>query len=344
MYQAKTKNSVFREGLSLGWRGFLERNPGLRAPLGVAVPLILMIVVLALANPVFASQQNIFNVLRQASVFIVLGVGMTYVIATGGIDLSVGSTVGLTACVVGLMLDPRFWGGQMPIGLAVLASVGVGALVGTINGFAISILKVPPLIATLGMLNAVRGAAYLIMGDYIARGFPDAFTTIGRGYIGPVPIPVIIALIIVVVGSVFLNYTRQGKYMLAIGGNEEAARRFGVNITLHKMMAYIICGALAGLAGVMLASRVNAAQATLGEVMELHTIAVVVIGGTYLFGGYATMLGTLLGAVTLGVLDNGLLIIGVPFFWQMITIGLLLILAVAIQLYRFRAAPTRGKR
>jgi ribose/xylose/arabinose/galactoside ABC-type transport system permease subunit len=141
---------------------------------------------------------------------------------------------------------------------------------------------------------------------------------------------------IVILGAIFLNTTKRGKYLLAIGANEEAARRFGVTVRTHKFLAYVISGALAGAGGILLASRLNAAQATIGQMMELHTIAVVVIGGTYLFGGYATMLGTLLGAILLGVLENGLLIIGVPFFWQMITIGLLLVIAVAIQLYRFR--------
>ena len=319
-----------------GWRAFLERNPGIATPLGVAVPLLAIIVVITVSNPVFLSQRNLFNILRQTAVFMVLGVGMTFVIATGGIDLSVGSTVGLTASVAGLLLDPRFLGGASSTGVAILAAVGVGALVGVINGTAVSVFRVPPLIATLGMLNAMRGVAYLIMGQNIARGFPVAYQNIGQAYVGPVPVPVIIALSTIVIGAVFLNMTKSGKYILATGGNEEAARRFGVRVNRYKFVVYVVSGALAGVAGVLLSARLSAAQATLGQVMELHTIAVVVIGGTYLFGGYATMLGTFLGAILLGVLENGLLIIGVPFYWQMITIGFLLVIAVAIQLYRFR--------
>ena len=318
------------------WKAFLERNPGIVTPLGVAVPLIAIVLLITLSNPVFLSQRNLFNILRQTSVFMVLGVGMTFVIATGGIDLSVGSTVGLTASVAGLLLDPRFLGGPSSTVVAVMAAIGVGALVGVINGTAVSVFRVPPLIATLGMLNAMRGMAYLIMGQNIARGFPAAYQNIGQAYLGPIPVPVVIALSIIAIGAVFLNKTKTGKYILATGGNEEAARRFGVRVSRYKFLVYVVSGALAGVAGVMLSARLSAAQATLGQVMELHTIAVVVIGGTYLFGGYATMLGTLLGAILLGVLENGLLIIGVPFFWQMITIGFLLVIAVAIQLYRFR--------
>jgi len=320
-----------------GWKGLLQRNPGLVTPLGVALPLIAIVIVLTISNPVFLSSRNIFNVLRQTSVFMVLGVGMTFVIATGGIDLSVGSTVGMTASLAGLMLDPRFLGGPSTTVVAVVVAISAGALVGVVNGTAVSVFKVPPLIATLGMLNAVRGVAYLIMGQNIARGFPASFQSIGQAYIGVVPVPVIIGLTTIIVGAVVLNMTKTGKYLLASGGNEEAARRFGVSVNRYKFIAYVVCGALAGLAGVMLAARLSAAQATMGQVMELHTIAVVVIGGTYLFGGYATMLGTFLGAILLGVLENGLLIIGVPFYWQMITIGVLLVVAVAIQLYRFRS-------
>lgn len=319
-----------------GFKAFWYKNPGLATPVGVAVPLVAIIVILTLANPTFLSERNIFNILRQTAVFMVLGVGMTFVIATGGIDLSVGSTVGLSASVAGLLLDPRFLGGQTSTVVAVLAAIAVGAAVGIVNGTAVSVFKVPPLIATLGMLNAVRGVAYLVMGQNIARGFPDAFQRIGQAYVGIVPVPVIIAIGTILLGALFLNRTKIGKYMLAAGGNSEAARRFGVPVNHYKFLAYVISGSLAGLAGVLLAARLSAAQATLGQVMELHTIAVVVIGGTYLFGGYATMLGTFLGAILLGVLENGLLIIGVPFFWQMITIGFLLVAAVAIQLYRFR--------
>ena len=319
-----------------GWRALLARNPAMVTPLGVAIPLLVIIVVITLSNPVFLSQRNIFNILRQTAVFMVLGVGMTFVVATGGIDLSVGSTVGLTACVAGLLLDPRLLGGPAPTPVAVVAAVAVGSLVGVVNGTAVSVFRVPPLIATLGMLNATRGVAYLIMGQSIARGFPQAYRNIGQAYLGPVPFPVVIALATIAVGAVFLNMTKTGKYVLATGGNEEAARRFGVRVNRYKFLVYVVSGSLAGVAGVMLSARLSAAQATLGQVMELHTIAVVVIGGTYLFGGYATMLGTFLGAILLGVLENGLLIIGVPFYWQMITIGFLLVIAVAIQLYRFR--------
>ena len=203
---------------TLNIRTVLRRHPGLVPPLGVAIPLIVMVIILTIFNPVFLSQRNIFNVLRQTSVFMVLGVGMTFVIATGGIDLSVGSIVGLSASVAGLLLDPRFWGGQSSVFVAVVVAIGIGALAGMVNGAAVSLFGVPPLIATLGMLNAVRGFAYLLMGQNIARGFPDSFQVIGQAYIaGVIPVPVVIGIVTILLGALFLNMTKRGKYLLAIG-------------------------------------------------------------------------------------------------------------------------------
>jgi ribose transport system permease protein len=212
----------------------------------------------------------------------------------------------------------------------------VGAVVGLVNGSAVTFLKVPPLIVTLGTLTAVRGAAYLVMGPNQVRNFPDSFVFIGQGSVFGLPTAGVIALVVVLLGAFLMNYTSFGKYILALGGNRSAATRAGIRVWKYELGSYVLCGALAGLAGIMLASRLNAAQAVLGATMELHTIAVVVLGGTYLFGGYATLLGTFLGAVFLGVAENGLLLMRVPFYWQLVVIGLTLVIAVAIQLYRFR--------
>jgi len=315
--------------------GFLQRHPGLWSPLGLVVPLLLLAIVISLVNPVFLDSRNLFNVFRQISIFLVLGTGMTVVMAARGIDLSVGSNVALSACVSAIVLKSGLDAGAA-VPLAILAGIGVGALVGLVNGTFVTVFKVPPLIVTLGTLTAVRGAAYLVMGPNQLRNFPDAFSFIGQGRVFGLPMAGIIAVGVVLLGAYLMNRTRFGTYVLAVGGNRSAAIRAGIRVGRFEMLAYVFSGAMAGLAGIMLASRLDAAQAVLGAMMELHAIAVVVLGGTLLFGGYATLLGTFLGAAFLGVAENGLLLMRVPFYWQQVVIGLTLVVAVAIQLARFR--------
>lgn len=316
--------------------GFFQRNPGLAPPLGLLIPLLLLIAVITYINPVFVDGRNVFNVFRQISIFLILGTGMTIVMAARGIDLSVGSTVALAGCSAGVVLKSGLLPDSVIGILAIAVAIGVGALVGLVNGLAVTRLKVPPLIVTLGTLTAVRGLAYLTMGSDQVRNFPEAFLWIGQGRVMGVPAAGLIAFLVVLGGAFLMNCTRFGTYLLAVGGDRSAAIRAGIRVQFYETCAYVICGGLAGLAGAMLIARLNAAQAVLGATMELHAIAVVVLGGTYLFGGYVTFLGTLLGAIFLGVAENGLLLMGVPFYWQQIVIGATLIVAVAIQLYRFR--------
>ena len=321
---------------------FFERNPGLAPPLGLLIPLLLLIAIITFINPVFLDGRNIFNVYRQISIFLILGTGMTIVMAARGIDLSVGSTVALAGCTAGVVLKSGFLPDSLIGVLAIFVAVVIGAMVGLVNGLAVTRLKVPPLIVTLGTLTAVRGLAYLSMGSNQVRNFPDAFLWIGQGRVLGIPASGLIALAVVLSGAFLMNFTRFGTYLLAVGGDRSAASRAGIRVQFYETCAYVICGALAGLAGAMLIARLNAAQAVLGATMELHAIAVVVLGGTYLFGGYATFLGTLLGAIFLGVAENGLLLMGVPFYWQQIVIGTTLVLAVSIQLYRFRRQGMAG--
>jgi len=322
--------------------GFFQRHPGLIPPLGLLIPLLFLIALITFINPVFLDGRNVFNVFRQISIFLILGTGMTIVMAARGIDLSVGSTVALAGCSAGVVLKSGILPDSVVGFMAVFVAVAIGALVGLVNGLAVTRLKVPPLIVTLGTLTAVRGLAYLTMGSDQVRNFPDAFLWIGQGRVMGIPAAGLIAFTVVVAGAFLMNCTRFGTYLLAVGGDRSAAIRAGIRVNFYETCAYVICGALAGLAGAMLIARLNAAQAVLGATMELHAIAVVVLGGTYLFGGYATFLGTLLGAVFLGVAENGLLLMGVPFYWQQIVIGTTLVVAVAIQLYRFRSQGMTG--
>jgi len=321
---------------------FLQRHPGLIPPFGLLVPLIVLIVLITLINPVFLDSRNVYNVFRQISISLILGTGMTIVMAARGIDLSVGSTVALAGCTTGVILKSGIAPDGLLSVLAVLSAIGVGAVVGLVNGLAVTRLKVPPLIVTLGTLTAVRGLAYLVMGSNQVRSFPDSFLWIGQGQILGVPTAGVIALSVLLLGAFLMTKTRFGGYVLAVGGDRSAAIRAGIRVNFYEMGAYVVCGALAGLAGALLVARLDAAQAVLGATMELHAIAVVVLGGTYLFGGYATLLGTLLGAIFLGVAENGLLLMNVPFYWQQIVIGSTLVIAVAIQLYRFRRQGMGG--
>jgi ribose/xylose/arabinose/galactoside ABC-type transport system permease subunit len=250
--------------------------------------------------------------------------------------------VALSGCAAGLVLKSGAAPDEVIATLAILSAVGVGALVGLANGFGVTWLRVPPLIVTLGSLTAVRGLAYLLMGSDQVRNFPESFLWIGQGRPLGIPAPGLIALCVVLGGAFLLNRTRFGTYVLAVGGDRSAAIRAGIRVNYYELGAYVICGALAGLAGAVLVARLNAAQAVLGAGMELHAIAVVVLGGTYLFGGYATLLGTMLGAIFLGVAENGLLLMNVPFYWQQIVIGLTLVIVVAIQLLRFRRQGMAG--
>ena len=339
-YAGDIRGNGFFDKISKYWlvekiAKYWEENPGLRQPLGVLVPLIIIITIFAILNPRVLSEQNLFNILRQAAIIMVLGTGMTLVIATGGIDLSIGSIVGLTAVVAGLILDSAL--SVFPVSIAIFMAIAVGIACGAVNGVVINYFRVPPLIMTLGTLTTIRGLTFFLMEDRIVRGFPDSFSFIGQGRIAGIPVPVIIGLAVLVVGGIILSSTRTGKYMLAIGGNEEAAKRCGIKVNKYRLLAYVISGGLAGLAGVMLASRIDSAQASLGGGLELHVVVGVILGGTYLFGGFATMLGTFFGILLIGVIENGLLLVGVPFYWQQIVIGTLLITAVAVQLYRFRS-------
>ena len=202
-------------------RRFFEKNPGLRQPLGVAIPLVILIGIVTIINPIAISQRNIISILRQTAIYMVLGTGVTIVIGTGGLDLSVGSIVCLAACIAGIVVNSAV----SSVLLAILAAVFAGLFSGAFNGFVVSYFKVPALITTLGTMTALRGVAYVVMKDNIERNFPDSFQFIGQGRISIIPMPVIIGLIILLLGGIILSNTRIGKYMLAIGCNEENAKQ-----------------------------------------------------------------------------------------------------------------------
>lgn len=296
------------------------------------LPTILLVVALSFFSDAFLTSHNITNILRTASIFVILGVGQTFVITSANIDLSIGSMMALVMALTAELLIVH----DVAVLPAFVVAVAIGAALGVLNGVIVTKLKVPALLATLGGLIAYRGAVQQFMygGQYV--GFPEGVVILGRGMWGPVPVPVGIAAICAVLGMLLLRYTRFGRYAIAIGSDEQAARRAGINVDRWKIAVFAFQGAMVGIAGMVLMGRMNAANPNMGALNELHVIAGVVLGGTMLFGGYGTVLGMVLGMFVIGVLENGLLLAGAGFFWQQIFLGALIVLAVASQEFRLR--------
>ena len=314
---------------------------GVLATLGNINPLLYALIVLflavALLSDRFLTFTNQMNITRQAAVFLIIAVGQTFVISSRGIDLSVGSIVGMTGCVMATMLLAG-----VPMAFALAVGIGLGALVGLINGLVITRLDVNPLIATLGMLVALRGATHLYMsGDVVVR-MPSEIRFLGRDLLG-VPMPAIIALVVALIGYWLLFHTRFGRYTQSIGSNEGAVELVGIPVRRQKVWIYVLQGVCCAIGAAVLIGRLNGASPELGLNYELHIIAGVVLGGTTLYGGVGTVVGTVLGIMTLGVLENGMVLVGADFHVQRVLIGVLLISAVAYQGYRRRrqaAIPT----
>ena len=316
--------------------GFLARF----APL---IFLIVLMAVFAIAEPRFLTSLNLFNVLRQVSIYGLLAIGMTFVILTAGIDLSIGSLVAFAGLVAAAVakggISNRFNVGEgqdvlgYGWGLAALAAIAVGILGGFLQGSAITRLKVPPFVVTLGGMSAFRGAALLFASGGPISGFSPDYAWWGQGRIGPVPVPVIIFLVFAVLAHIALRYTRYGRQVYAIGGNPEAARLSGLNVRRITLSVYVIMGFFAGLGAFVLSARLNSAEAVAGTGYELTVIASVVIGGTSLFGGVGTIFGTVIGTILIGVLLNGLVLMNVSSYVQQIIIGVIIVLAVAFDTF-----------
>lgn len=309
--------------------------------LGRFAPLIflfVLIVILSILEPGFRTERNLFNVMRQISFIGIVAVGMTFVILTAGIDLSVGSLLafsGIVAASAAKGTRSLLQGGVQDDGgiyvlYAALAAIGVGLAIGLLQGTLIGKLGIPAFIVTLGGLGAWRGATLVWSGGQPISSFSDDFTYWGQGFIGRVPIPVVIFLTFVVIGHVVLKYTQYGRWIYALGGNPEAARLSGLRTTALTISVYVISGLCAGLAAFLLTSRLNSAEQIAGQNYELRAIAAVVIGGTSLFGGQGGVIGTFIGAMLIGVLENGLVILGVSPNWQPIIVGAIIVLSVYV--------------
>ncbi len=316
---------------------------GLLARFAPLIFLLVLMAVFAILEPRFLSPLNLFNVMRQVSIFGLLAIGMTFVILTRGIDLSVGSLIALTG-LVGAAVAKGGFESRFAVGtaaeaagygwpLALLAAIAVGMACGFLQGIAITKLKVPPFVVTLGGMSAFRGAALLFAGGGPISGFDEGYRWWGQGYIGQVPVPVIIFAVAAIVAWVVLRYTRFGRNVYAVGGNPEAARLSGLNVDRITLSVYVIIGFMAGLGGFVLSARLNSAEAVAGLTYELTVIAGVVIGGTSLFGGVGTIFGTVIGTMLIGVLLNGLVLNNVSSYVQQIIIGVIIVLAVAFDTF-----------
>lgn len=305
-------------GEGLDFRAILEK-------FGILIGFIIFVVVATILEPRFLTPTNILNVIRQVSIFGILAIGQTFMILTAGIDLSVGSVLALVVVIVAQVLP------DYGIAVAILVGLAVGALVGTINGLGVTIGKVQPFVMTLGMLGIARGLAFIFTGGMPIPVLDKNFLFIGNGYLLGVPVPAIIFVVFVLLAAFVLRYTPFGRYVYAIGSNEEAARLSGVNVRLYKTLVYTLGGLMSGLAGILYASQLAVGPPIAGEGYELDSIAAVVVGGTSLFGGDGGMFGTFLGAAIIGSMANILNLTGVSPFVQKLAKGLLIIAAVMIK-------------
>ena len=304
------------------WKNFIQVA-------GILPSLVANCVIFSLVTPNFLSVGNFINVIRQASINIVLATGMTFVILTGGIDLSVGSILGVTA-VVGVLVSLVPGLGWFAVPAALIAGVFLGLL----NGSLVAYLGLPPFIVTLGSYTALRGVAYLVANGTTVINRNLNFAWVGNNYVGPIPWLVIIAFLAVLASWFVVRRTVLGRHIYAVGGNIRAARLTGIKVSQVLLFVYGVSGLLSGLGGIMSASRLYSATGMLGQGYELDAIAAVILGGTSFTGGIGTIWGTLLGALIIALLNNGLTLMNVSFFWQLVVKGLVIIIAVTIDKVR----------
>lgn len=286
--------------------------------------LVVLFIAFAAANDKFVSANNLFTIARQVSMFGIAAVGMTFVILIGGIDLATGSIITLVNVVAAyLMVKMNF-----SIIAAIITSLMLATLIGALNGFMVAKIRMPAIIATFATQIIFEGAAYIMSGGTPIYGFDPAFKLIGQGYVGPVPVPVIIMAVTFGVGGFILNKTYFGRYFYAVGGNEEASRLSGIKVNSVKFMIYALSGFFAGLAGIVMLSRTNSAQPTAGKGFEFDVITCVVLGGVSVSGGYGKISNVIAGTLIIGILTNGMVLMNVSTYMQMVVKGIVLILAV----------------
>lgn len=302
-----------------GFKNYCSRNPYIYSLFG----LLLLCGVMAFVSDEFFTTSNISNVLRQVSINGIIAVGMTMVILTGGIDLSVGSVMALSMTgAAGAMLA------GVPQQVAIPIALGIGLLCGAINGWLVAYMRLPAIIVTLATMEIPRGLGLLYTNGYPLNGLPEAFSFWGRGSMLGVQTPILIMFAVFILAYLLLNHYPAGRYLYGIGGNEEAVRLSGIRVQRYKFLVYVLCGGTAAISGIVLSSRLMSGQPNAGEGFELDAIAAVVLGGTSIAGGRGHIIGTLIGALTLGVLNNGLNMLEVSPYMQKVLKGVIILLAI----------------
>lgn len=305
---------------TMDWRGFLRRY-------GIVFSFVILCLALSLLSDRFLTWTNVLNILRQSSINGIVAVGMTMVILTRGIDLSVGAVLALSSVVTADLLQMG-----LPVPLAILTGLALGATLGSASGLLVSRLRIPPFIATLGLMTVSRGLALTYTQGMPITALPASFNFLGAGSLGPIPMPIVLAAVIFLAGHFLLTRTNLGQYIYALGDNPVAARLSGISTRTVTFFVYALTGLLAALAGMILAGRLDSAQPTAGYGYEFDAIAAVVVGGTSLAGGEGNLFGTLVGALLIGVLNNGLNLLNVPSLWEQVVKGV--VIALALLLYR----------
>ncbi|MEN6434473.1 MAG: ABC transporter permease [Anaerolineaceae bacterium] len=298
---------------------------------GILLALALLVITFSILSPRFFSTSNLSNILIQSAITIVIATGAAVVISTGGIDLSIGSVLCLSGILVAMALKA-----ELPVWLCLLIGLACGVLIGAVNGFVVGVVKIAPFIATLATMSVVRAIAYIITDARSIYGFPQSFRIIGTGYIGPLPYAAILAVVVALIVLLVMTRTRTGRYGLAIGGNEEAARLSGVNIWKSKIFIYAISGLCSAIGALILTARLNAAEPLAGTGLEMDAIAAAVIGGTSFIGGVISIPGAIIGAILMATLKNGLTLLSVQSYIQQLTIGIVIVVAVIIDKIRTR--------
>jgi ribose/xylose/arabinose/galactoside ABC-type transport system permease subunit len=294
--------------------------------LRILVITLVVFILLYILSPVFREPSNIIeNILRPSSNIAILALGMTFILASKGIDLSVGSIAALASCL-GII---AFYSFDLPIPVGILIGLGIGALAGLFNALFITKINVAPFIVTIATMSIFRGLTLVFAGDLFSYGLPNSFRDIGRGSIWGIPIPFIILVVLWIFSLYLFNQTRVGRYSCAIGSNEQAARVAGISVDKYKVVIYTFIGILSAISGLMFSARANMVAVTTGLGYELDAIAAVILGGTTLAGGYGSITGSVIGAILLTMLSNGLQLLGINTFIQRVVVGVIIIVGLA---------------
>lgn len=297
--------------------------------IGIIIALLILCVIMTILSPSFLTINNLLNILQQISVISIIAVGMTFVIIQGGIDLSVGSVVAFT----GLIMAGCMKNQGISVALSIIIGLLTGVIIGFINGILVAEIRLPPFIATLGMMSLARGAAFTVSGGQPIYTLPSEFNAIS-GKLGIIPIPAIIMIVIYIIAAYILRYTKIGRYTYAIGGNEIASILSGISVKLYKIIVYIISGLCCAISAILLTARLDSAVPVAADGYELDAIAAVVIGGTSMMGGEGKLSGTFIGALIIGIVNNGLNLLSVPQGPQRMIKGLIIVVAVAFDILR----------